>query len=1463
MFSSLRLFQQIACPDLRECTRPNCLFSHRTDLPPQPPLVPPTAAPQPTAGPPVLRVNGALSSIPVPVRQAMLKTLYDHFVVLYDAILPANPSLASEHALRQEDEVYNKSTKQTYRIAIIQCAAALKRRPSPDASSHPSVGTEAEVAARAEALKTRKSLRITRSHIEHLILSRQDLETWGFFLDIPDGVGGCEPSIENKIAKCDRCTKPFLVRRKDEAEECIYHWGKPVSRTVSGQKVRVYRCCSRPAPDDDGDLHARHAFSFLKPPPAPASVLDVAALDCEMIYTTGGMRVARVSVVDGAGAEVFDELVRMDDGVEVIDYNTRFSGIAEADYARAVLPLVAIRASLDKLINAETVLIGHGLDNDLKTLRIIHHVNVDTSIMFKHSAGPPYRKALRDLAREHLGITIQSGGGTVGHSSVEDSVATLDLVKWHILNRPPKSKPMPAESSSSSSPRPAAQQGVDAAQKTVDVLEQALLAARETLVAAREALDGARQAADVAQTVLWGARVAAEGAAETMRLLELPPPPPSPEPADPKAGTVAALSSDLEALRVWVEEQEAAHAATQVLAGPARRETCRELEEEERVARSMMIMSDENDTDREACGVEDGSMEGPVVEDPVQGGEIDMKIEEPRRVSEERYAAQALVALAEQKTIDKKEQRRQPIQPTTKESEEKGKTDKLTTEAQEERRNEEVAREATLRRLQDTRREQVRIQKEQAHAAAAISILKERQDAAAAKRRSSTAQLSPPATTRLHTDASTLPQSGNVVARSVVLPPSAPAEAKPKSTKAKPVSGGVKLGREIAAATANPPSASKPSPALERAAALGLRVPQSAKSAFETRSAPTSKADPPKKMWNYSNSVPPIDYLNSPTSPAEEISIYRTGPDLGDIPIIQPSKAPKVDPKLSTDAQLMNLRFVLQDEGVPWEAISRSRPALQPVKKEPEEGNLCSAESPPPASQPTSSQIKAPLPLPSRAQRSAPMSFASQTGSQALNTSATAPAPPLKPLPSKKQFPKFNKSATTISGTHPQEAPVASTSRPQAPTPFAEDPVGPRSVSSVRLEAPSRPGENPSAAVQLRRPEVPSRAEDPSVQVPPHQTEAQSRPPGVVQLRRPDSRLSMPNYSPPAVVTSPVAVDTYSTAFQPVPRSNPGSSANTPGPNVDNFSVYRASNGGVSDLWRRTPPRYSARSPRGGARSPHGYGARSPEIYAGKAQNSYVAEPEWNISGRTYPYDRRSPSPIGFRGEPAAPVGRSYSPPRPYSPPRAYTPPRPATPPPRRYEMAHLDSQGHPAAKSFVGDHYSPAPRRSSATGNIYIPRESHSPPRAPRSHGPRPARVVSNAQKRPREDDYTPPPHPPKRFKDDGRNALRAPARAPSPSRPWAPREPERPALELRLGAPDPNVYFVGRGESYQSRTDSPDEWTSNHEKSRSSEGLLSRLSDPGRGAPRGRGGYRGRVNTRARGGRGRGERSLVDRMD
>ena len=85
------------------------------------------------------------------------------------------------------------------------------------------------------------------------------------------------------------------------------------------------------------------------------------------------------------------------------DYNTRFSGIVEEEYkARALLPLTSIRTSLDVFINSETIILGHALENDLNTLRMVHHRCVDTVILYPHRAGHPYRRGLRELCVVHL-----------------------------------------------------------------------------------------------------------------------------------------------------------------------------------------------------------------------------------------------------------------------------------------------------------------------------------------------------------------------------------------------------------------------------------------------------------------------------------------------------------------------------------------------------------------------------------------------------------------------------------------------------------------------------------------------------------------------------------------------------------------------------------------------------------------------------------------------------------------------------------------------------------------------------------------------------------------------------------------------------------------------------------------------------------------------------------------------------
>jgi RNA exonuclease 1 len=79
------------------------------------------------------------------------------------------------------------------------------------------------------------------------------------------------------------------------------------------------------------------------------------------------------------------------------DYNTRFSGIRAEEHSKATLDLKGVRRALDALISADTVLIGHALDNDMRALRMVHKHIVDTIVLFPHNSGAPFRRKLQDL----------------------------------------------------------------------------------------------------------------------------------------------------------------------------------------------------------------------------------------------------------------------------------------------------------------------------------------------------------------------------------------------------------------------------------------------------------------------------------------------------------------------------------------------------------------------------------------------------------------------------------------------------------------------------------------------------------------------------------------------------------------------------------------------------------------------------------------------------------------------------------------------------------------------------------------------------------------------------------------------------------------------------------------------------------------------------------------------------------
>lgn len=69
------------------------------------------------------------------------------------------------------------------------------------------------------------------------------------------------------------------------------------------------------------------------------------------------------------------------------------------------------------------------MDSDLAALKLTHPFVVDTSILYQHPRGPPLKSSLKWLAQKYLYREIQKGHGTLGHDSVEDSRACLDLVK--------------------------------------------------------------------------------------------------------------------------------------------------------------------------------------------------------------------------------------------------------------------------------------------------------------------------------------------------------------------------------------------------------------------------------------------------------------------------------------------------------------------------------------------------------------------------------------------------------------------------------------------------------------------------------------------------------------------------------------------------------------------------------------------------------------------------------------------------------------------------------------------------------------------------------------------------------------------------------------------------------------------------------------------------------------------------
>ncbi|EPS27051.1 hypothetical protein PDE_01992 [Penicillium oxalicum 114-2] len=209
------------------------------------------------------------------------------------------------------------------------------------------------------------------------------------------------------------------------------HFQKGASAPISCLSVDLFRMTPQPFPK------AHHVFNQGAHQMPLRGTREAIAIDCEMVMCGNQSELAYLSAIDFLTGEILiDHHVQPKE--KVTRWNTRWSGVsvqsmkAARRKGKVIYGWEKARERLWRYADQETVLIGHAIRNDLDALRIVHPRIVDTSILTNEAIFPDFSNkrlwSLKTLAREFLHRSIQTG--RQGHSALEDSQATRDVLLW-------------------------------------------------------------------------------------------------------------------------------------------------------------------------------------------------------------------------------------------------------------------------------------------------------------------------------------------------------------------------------------------------------------------------------------------------------------------------------------------------------------------------------------------------------------------------------------------------------------------------------------------------------------------------------------------------------------------------------------------------------------------------------------------------------------------------------------------------------------------------------------------------------------------------------------------------------------------------------------------------------------------------------------------------------------------------